>query len=332
MVRRNLPFCIFLSGILSAQIASVARNQPVARNESVDRNQNDRQQVHPQTAAAPISGYVAGPGPLEIRAVSTVSQKLRLADPVSVPTGSKQIWLPPRQQYALVEQTANEPLSVWAMHKAVITGASQDLLPIKGATAHPDMVVFSPRGESMLLFSRTSATLQVVNHLPAEPTVSRTLSLPPDATPIMTVSDDGALIAIARTDGSVLLSSGEKWTMLPTAFSAQALAFIAKTHDLALSDTAQKTIVIFPDAGKAYRVLAQDVQADYLATTRGGEQLMAANLTQGHIWTVDLKTLQVSQKEAMTNLHDPSALRDGYSFLLSNSEGLALMRLADASR
>ena len=62
MVRRNLPFCIFLSGILSAQIASVARNQPVARNESVDRNQNDRQQVHPQTAAAHISGYVAGPG------------------------------------------------------------------------------------------------------------------------------------------------------------------------------------------------------------------------------------------------------------------------------
>jgi hypothetical protein len=315
-----------LSGILSAQIASVARNQPVAHSA------DDRHQTHPQTAAAPISGYLAGPGPLEVRAVSTVSQKLRLADPVAVPAGSKQIWLPPRQQYALVEQTANEPLSVWAMHKAVTHGTNEDLIPLKGVMAHPDMVVFSPRGESIILFSQTSAKLQVVNHLPAEPTLSRTLSLPPDATSDMAISDDGALIAVARATGSVLLSSDEKWTPMPAAFSADALAFVAKTHDLLMSDTAQKVIVIFPDSAKAYRLVAQDVQADYLATTRGGEQLMAANLSQGHIWTVDLKTLQVSPKEVMANLHDPSALRDGYTFLLSNSEGLALMRLAEASR
>jgi sugar lactone lactonase YvrE len=184
----------------------------------------------------------------------------------------------------------------------------------------------------MLLFSQTSATLQVVNHLPAEPAITKTLSLPSDATPNITVSDDGELIALARTDGTVLLSSAEKWTTLPTAFTANALAFIAKTHDLALSDTAQKTILIFPDATKNYRVVAQDIQADYLATTRGGEQLIAANRSQGHIWTIDLKTLQVSQKDVMTNLQGLSALRDGYTFLLSNSEGLALMSLTGAIR
>ena len=104
------------------------------------------------------------------------------------------------------------------------------------------------------------------------------------------------------------------------AFNTQDWTFIPKTHDLAISDIAQKSLILLPDvdqASSAARIIAQNVQIDRLAVTKDGEELIGTD-AGGQVWTVELKSgaLTARQEIASGALLE---LRDGFSFVLATS-------------
>jgi hypothetical protein len=69
--------------------------------------------------------------------------------------------------------------------------------------------------------------------------------------------------------------------------------------------------------------LAQSIEADRLAFTKEGDQLMAASSSQGKLWAIDVKSGSVGPGSvALIDTLVP--LRDGRTFLLSNSKLLLL--------
>ena len=82
-------------------------------------------------AGPPILGYVAAGG-AELQAVTGKINAPQLGSPVSVPENTKALYLAPRQLFALVEKTSDEPLEIWALRAA----ATSDLKPA-GIPAFP---------------------------------------------------------------------------------------------------------------------------------------------------------------------------------------------------
>jgi hypothetical protein len=302
---------LLLASALCAQIATIGL-----------KPEHPHQEEHSH-AAAPVAGYLLSPGSNEIFPLFASSKAVKLGEAFSSPSTIKRLYLPPRQQYALAEQESG-PVAVWSLR-------SQNLVVIPGALPHPDSVTFSPRGDSALLYSQASLSLEVITHLPAEPVITKSLTLPFPAFEKLAVSDDGEVVVALLPGGRLVLASGAP---VQTSFSARALSFIPKTHSLAIVDTVQKMLLELPDVESsriAYRVLAQNVDADQLMPTRGGEQILAANLNRGEIWTIDLRSGQVSQNKVPGSISTLLSLRDGYTFLLSQPQGLSLMRLAEAT-
>lgn len=266
----------------------------------------------------PILGYIAGPGPLELRPIEGTLKGAQLGADVALPAATKRFFVPPREHYVLLESSATDSLSVWSPAKGSVTNT--------GALTHPDVVAFSGRGEAAVLYARTSDCLQVISGLPAEPKVASLQGLGQlGGAASFAVSDDGAVVVVMLGDGTALTSSGaEGWQRLPNAFGARALLFVPNTHNLVISDPAQQTLTLLPSLGST-RILAQGIQADRLAFTKEGDVLLAASSAQGKLWTVDLKTMQPAQVSSAT-IDTLLPLRDGHTFLLS-SPGLSLLTL-----
>jgi hypothetical protein len=252
---------------------------------------------------------------------------------VAIPGGAARLYLPPRQQYVLVERSAGEPVSVWSLHRAIASNEAIEPIVVKGAMAHPDQVVFSPRGDAAILYSQEPASFEVLTHLPAEPSLARGISVAALGTPSqLAISDDGAVIVAGLADHRLVFSvNGAAWQPLVIGYTPQAWTFIPKTHDLAISDAGQKTIVLFSnlsDAPTSVRILSQGVAADRLAVTRNGDRLVAANMKAGQIWTIDLKTATLTPEDGFAKLDSLSSLRDGFTFLLSASPTISLLKLS----
>ena len=283
-----------------------------------------------QTAATrtgiPILGYLIGPGPLDLRAITGSGKSAHLGGPILPPNAAKHLFVPPRQHYLLVESNAAEPLAVW-----LPTGSDAESVRMPAAMPHPDFVTFSARGEAAVVYSRAVDRVQVISGLPGEPAVASMSGIAKfgDVTGFA-VSDDGVAIVAAFADGTAIASlQGDDWQRVPAAFGASALLFVSNTHNLLLSDASQQTLTLLSNLSQkeqSARVLAQGVSADRLALTKEGGVLLAASSSQGKLWTVDLKTMTPEPvATALPAVIDTLLpLRDGHTFLLS-SPGVSLL-------
>jgi DNA-binding beta-propeller fold protein YncE len=283
-------------------------------------------------AGPPVLGYVLGATATEVHPLFATAKAPKLGDALVVPSDSVRLFLPPRQQYALLEQSSGQALALWAMHKSVISGTNQEPLAIAGSLGHPDLVVFSPRGDAAVLYSQ-SGSLQVLSSLPSRPTLSHEVAVTFGVPSNIAVSDDGAVVVAGLSDGSALVSlKGGEWRPLPAAFKAQAWTFIPKTHDLVISDVAQKSLVLLPnveESSSAVRVIAPNVQLDRLAVTKDGEQLVGVG-PSGQLWTLELKSGTLTAREEIAS-GALLELRDGFSFVLATSPAVSLLKLGSAS-
>jgi len=287
------------------------------------------QEKHLPTAGRPILGYALSPDATSVQAIYGTVKAPQMGDMVSLPTVVKQVYLPQRQHFALLEQTSGESVAVWPLHHAFANNENSDPVPVKGAMAHPDSVTFSPRGDSAVLYSRSTASLQLLSHLPLEPSLTTELGVASYGTPVqIAVSDDAAVVVVKWADGNSAFSlNGSAWRPLATSFNPQAWTFIPGTHDLAISDIAQKALVLLPaisEVSSASHVLAQGFQADRLAATKSGGQLIAANAATGQLWTIELKSGTATLNNGISRIDTLSALRNGFTFLLSTSPSLSL--------
>jgi hypothetical protein len=310
---------------LTAQVpnASIEPRPEAAKSPSAEVSR------HVIGAAIPILGFVAGPGPLDLRYIAGVSSAPQLGPLIAVPESAKKLYLSPRQHYALVEQSSDRPLAVWALHRSSVTGGKEAsaekeaISAITGAFAHPSLVAFSPRGDSIAVYSATLEKIQILSGSARELSVERELPLAPGSVKALAVSDDGSIVAAVDADGHLQIArEAAAWQTLaatPIAFS-----FIPHTHDLLISDSAQKALLRWrlDEATTAPSVVAEGLQADRLAASKGGDFLIAADTARDHLWTIDLNTGAVTgQQEKVDRV---ISLRDGHAFLLSHSATAAL--------
>jgi hypothetical protein len=273
----------------------------------------------------PILGYLVGPGPLDLRAITGTGKAARLGGPVALPSGVKHLFAPPREHYVLLESSGAEPLAVWLPAKGDAEGT-----PVSKAMPHPDAVCFSARGEAAVVYAKSIDRLQVISGLPGEPSVA----LEPGIVKFgeaasFAVSDDGGVVVAMLGDGTAISSlRGSEWQRLPAAYGASALLFVSHTHNLVVSDAGQQTLRLVSNIGEETQgavMVAQSVSADRLAFTKEGDVLLAASLPQGRLWTVDLKTMTPGAV-AVPAIEMLLPLRDGHTFLLSPS-GLSLVNV-----
>jgi len=275
----------------------------------------------------PVLGYVAGPGALDLHIIMGTSRAAQMGGSVAVPSGAKQLFVPPRALYVLLESKANEPLAIWTP-----LNASSDAVPLPAAVAaHPDNIAFSARGDAAVLYSRSGDRLQVVTDLPAEPHVSAQAGIAQwGPLKSLAVSDDGEAVSASLADGTAVVSlRGSTWQRLPAAYNARVVSFVPHTHNLVVSDTAQQTLLLIGNVAlptQTTRIVAYNVAADRLAFTKEGGVLLAASSSQNKVWTLDLSTMTLGPVSSASSIDTLLPLRDGHTFLLS-ATGVALLKV-----
>lgn len=288
---------------------------------------------HSALAASAVVGFVLGPDALELRAIVGLPTALHLSSPIQVAEGAARLYLPPRQSYALAEQSSTQPMAVWNLGRSALSTATA-MTPIAGSLPHPDLVAFSPRGDAVALYSRSAGVVQVINGLPLNPAVKSRVAVESlGSITRLALTDDASMLAIALADGTSLISGdGSHWQAPAEALVPLAWCFLPNSHDLVVSDAVQKQVVALRNAasGDTSRdVLLRGVQADNLAVSKDGRCLIAAESSSGGLWTIDLKTGAETPVGAGTGARALSPLRDGRTFLISSFPVLSLLRVSD---
>lgn len=292
----------------------------------------DSQSEQPRDAVgAAVLGFLPGPGPLELSTILGIFGAARLGNPVAVPETAIRLHVATGQNYALVEQSSDSPLAIWDL------AADTELTAIAGVMPHPDLVVFSPRGDSAALYAREAGQIQVIAGMPNRPEVRKTLpSLSSATAGMIAVSDDANVVVLRNSAGDVLVSNdGKNWQPFYGAYSPSVWTFVPKTHDLIAADNQENAIFLIEQAGSNHAriVLAENCLPDQMSVTRDGQTLVALDSKRGTLWTIDLKRRTMTGATPATNLHSLSILRGGNTFLASSQDANhpTLLRVLEGS-
>jgi hypothetical protein len=282
---------------------------------------------------------MAGPAPLQLSAILGVFGAARIGQPVAVPESVTRLYLSAGQRYALVEQNSGGPLAVWNLDQTVLLdhNASGDgLVAIAGALPHPDLVSFSPRGESVALYASASRQLQLIGGMPNKGFIKKTPPLESPATITMiAVSDDASVVVTKDAAEDLQISTGgTSWRPLYGAYSPLAWSFIPNSHNLIISDSQENAVFLIEqaDSRNARVVLAENCLPDQLAVTTAGEILVALDSRRDILLTIDLKSRGSNVTTSAQNLNSLTMLRNGSTFLASSrSAGPSLLKISDVS-
>jgi hypothetical protein len=303
--------------------------------------------ITPPNAAGPatnqvgtaILGFTAGPAPLQLSAILGVFGAARISQPVAVPETVTRLYLSARQHYALVEQNSAGPLAIWNLDETVLLDhkvSGDGLVAIAGALPHPDLVAFSPRGESVALYASASRQLQVVAGMPNKAFIKKTQPLESPATITMiAVSDDANVVVTKDSVGDLQVSTGDtNWRPVYGAYSPLAWSFIPNSHDLIISDSQENAVFLIEqaDSKNARVVLAENCLPDQLAVTSAGEILAALDSKRSILWTIDLKSLGSNVTTSAQNLNSLTMLRNGNTFIASSrTAGPTLLKISNSA-
>jgi len=196
---------------------------------------------------------------------------------------------------------------------------------LAGALRLPDLVVFSPTGRTVLLYS-AAASLQVVTGLPGTPRVARTVGAGafPQGIQDAAVSDDGASVLLASAGGAYrLLADGQTQPVLSTAGSA-ALAFFPNSSQAAIGDRILGSVYLWPAA-------TGPVSVNLLSSGLAGLGEMRATADGQGLWITDPNANSIRRLSSHTGevqtFHLPVSpgrmdrLPYGEMFLVSSAAG-----------
>jgi hypothetical protein len=155
--------------------------------------------------AVPTLGFVADPSGAGVIAIRGIASVAAIGEAIPKPEGVSRIYLPPRQQYALVEQTGPESIALWHLARPPLAAEGNTMLDtITGTLAHPDIVAFSPKGSSAALWSNASGRLQIITGLPGRPATTADISVAEFNHPEqIALSDDGQVVLTADANGQI---------------------------------------------------------------------------------------------------------------------------------
>jgi hypothetical protein len=214
--------------------------------------------------------------------------------------------------------------------------SSDGLVPIVGALPHPDLVAFSPRGDSAALYDSASRQLQIIGGMPNKTFIKKTPPLEsPLAITMIALSDDASVVVTKNSAGDLQISNDDStWRPLYGAYVPLAWSFIPKTHDLIISDSQENAVFLIEqaDSKNARAVLVENCLPNQLAMTSAGETLAGLDSRQSILWTIDLKTRISSVTKSTHNLDSLITLRNGNTFLASSrTASPILMKVSDGA-
>src|SRR5581483_6744615 len=105
---------LFLIGLLAAGFALFAQTPAADANRA-------------NTFSPPMLGFISGPARNEVTPILGIPGAAWLGDPVPLPDTVSLVHIAPGHAYALVEQSAADPMSVVLLH---LPGVSGDTLPL----------------------------------------------------------------------------------------------------------------------------------------------------------------------------------------------------------
>jgi hypothetical protein len=236
---------------------------------------------------------------------------------ILLPDATSQVFLPPRQEYALLVTGAG--LSVARLSRSALYPGPL----LTNAIARPDRVAFSPVGSGVVLVSNSQRLMQALTYRNGKASVLWSLSLSnPGELVNFTVSDDGELVVATFANQPPLYSlKGSEWQPVATNCAPRAWTFLPGSHDLVLSDRFQNAIVLLPRAESAFvaaRVLLLDGgDADLIAANKQGTRVLAARNGKSTIWQIELGSGTAQQLSSRSAVNTLRTLRDGETFLIS---------------
>lgn len=287
----------------------------------------------PASSGGPVVGFLQGPGSLELTPILGISSAASLDAPVPAPSGTAKLYLPPREQYALLEKSNASPVAVWDLD-APREGRTRS---IPAALAHPDLVAFSPKGTSAGLYSSVAGKLEILAGLPGMPSVK--IDLPAQtlgSVASLVLSDDGLVVLARNFSGQFYLWSRETaWRLMPWSFSSHVWSFAANSHDLVLSDSQQGLLLFHQVDGpnSPPSILLRGAEPDSLAFTSDGQNIIAADSSNGALWSIDLASGSTRAVAGPAHQPAPVTLRDGHTFFLSfaGNASFSLLKLSAPS-
>ncbi|MBV9760185.1 MAG: hypothetical protein JO340_06455 [Acidobacteriaceae bacterium] len=276
----------------------------------------------PAASSGPTLGFIPGAAPWLVQPILGIPGAARLGAPIALPNTVSQLYLAPGQSYAVALQGADDPASFVPLRVNGILQIAPSLVPLTGALAHPDLVVFSPTGRSLVLYSQRMSQARVFTGLPNSPRLAAQLSNIVNAVKLA-VSDDAQLLLLSDTMGNVD-SLSQAGASAPVYHSSQvaALAFLPRSHDAIVCDPAAATAVLL-QAGTSLQVLpppAAECQPQAVTATADGNTILLACPTQHMIWSVNRASgvPQVYRTAISPTAFDSLAARD--TFLLSPAD------------
>ena len=336
-MRFGLLAFICACGVLHAQRPATSIRPSVSNGNQTFANQGGTNQAPSKSKLKiflPAFGFLVDASGAGLIAIRGTAPSPVLGETIAKPSGVTAIYLPPREHYALVERSSPEAIAVWHLARRHVTESGDVLDALPGALSHPDSVVFSPKGTAVALFSSASSKWQIIAGLPGTPSIKGEVSVSGlGQLASVSVSDDGQILLAVSASGQMSVSSeGNAMRSLPGYYSPLALTFVATTHDAVISDAQQKQLVLIEavEAQALPHVLGTNLQPDHLATCGDGELLIASDAAHQQLWEIDTKAFSVTPVALSQPPDTLALLRDGHTFLISDSP-LVLLKTPDLS-
>jgi hypothetical protein len=300
----------------------IVRSQTVMIAPHLDaaRPLNDNPQLHSISATQAVLGFTTNAEGTGLRPIFGTPDSPRLGTDVSLPEGVQRFHLPPGQHYALLVEFG-QPVGILGLHAK--SAGTVSTIAIPGSIANPDLVSFSPRGRSAVLYSGSNDAIQVLSPLPNQPATSNLPSLASwGAVSRVAVTDDGKVVVAALSSGLIVCSrNGGEWQKLALAYIPSAWVFLPGTHDFVIGDVQRQVIARINSIGSepvSADIVNSNIATERLAVTKDGRRLVATNRS-AEIVVIDLQTKDARVALRPSRIDSLLPLRNGQTFLLSTS-------------
>lgn len=269
----------------------------------------------------PVLGYLAQSLPLGLRAILGVPGAAVLSGPLALPVGVTRVWLAPGQAYVLVEQREDVP-AVMPLND----GSVGQAVRMSAALLAPDFVVFSPSGQSAVLYSIAASRLQVIGGLPSVPRVMMDIGTgsfaeqPQNAA----VSDDGRLVLLAAPGVVYQAQPNGLAKQVMGVSSSAALAFFPNSSQAAIADRTAGAVYLWLAAAdtSSPALLARDLTGlGEVRATADGRGLWITNPGDKAVWWIGATTGEVRKFNVPVSPTRMDQLPATDMFLISSVSG-----------
>jgi hypothetical protein len=271
----------------------------------------------------PLAGYATFRNGSELRAILGTPGSYEFSAPLPLPDGTTRVHPAPGRDFALVERAPSADSQDMPPGIASYDGgAVAAFVPMAGAIASPDWVIFSNEGGAVVLFSAQAGRLQVWSGLPGSPQLilDRTTDGLPSGPTTAAVTEDGKTLLAASKNAVYLVSPNGAPRLLLSGTLIASVAMLRNGQDAVAADRGAGAIQFLHGvaSGTDVRVIAsgfEDIGAIYPSSDGGS--LYAALPTVKSIAAIDLGSGAVTTFDSGAAASQLNRLRNRDTFLIS---------------